>query len=580
MSVAVEHSHEFGDLLAALVDGEMTPADAGRLERLVCESPAARRSLVDYLQLHGELYWDHAVAAGSIVREQALPPADAQTTPMRKSAGRARRWRGIAAAVAASLVVAVASWAVISATMLRRGSEGPTVAAHLIRTSAALWPEGSPGPEQNAALCAGQMLDLRAGLAEIVFQSGARVIVEGPAEIEFQGPGRGYLRVGRLAAHVPPEAAGFVVATPNATVTDLGTEFGVAVDPAGLSEVHAIAGAIQVRPEGSSETTKSRELRAGQGLRIVKGRDGILQLRDISAEAEKFARSLFEPRAGSAAALRRLAAKHPRLMHHYTFEGATPLERYRDRKGDLHLTEAVMCGGRGDGTLRLVRGLDQTTIAVAPYRAVASGNTGGMALESEALFQPPPEMTVELLLKFLPPEGSTRGAVFAALATREGRRASFLVAAAENGQLTQLLDADAPWIETEARFAFLPGHWYYLASSFRLMRDQTRVNTYVADVTEGERVLSWLVKDRLVPGIPAASRLGVGKGFDANNAHAYPWSGELDEVAIYTAILDRSTLEGHLKAVVGARAEPQEARPPGPDWQPKAFVGTGSNVNP
>ena len=75
MSVAVEHSHEFGDLLAALVDGEMTPADAGRLERLVCESPAARRSLVDYLQLHGELYWDHAVAAGSIVREQALPPA-------------------------------------------------------------------------------------------------------------------------------------------------------------------------------------------------------------------------------------------------------------------------------------------------------------------------------------------------------------------------------------------------------------------------------------------------------------------------------------------------------------------------
>ena len=52
-------------------------------------------------------------------------------------------------------------------------------------------------------------------------------------------------------------------------------------------------------------------------------------------------------------------------------------------------------------------------------------------------------------------------------------------------------------------------------------------------------------------------------------------SGELDEVAIYDSILDRSTLERHLKAVVGARAEPQGARPPVLDWSGKAVGGTG-----
>jgi hypothetical protein len=551
MSAAVHETDEFGELLAALVEGEMTPPEAVRLEQLVSQSPAARRSLLNYLQLHGELHWDHAIAAGAMVREPALVPADAQRLYPKKGTVPffgSKRFRLIAAA---ALVVAFAAWVVVSRGVLWRGSDGPEVVAHLVRTSDAVWLEGSPGPEQNAGLRSGERLDLRGGLAEIAFQSRVRLIVEGPAEIEFQGRGGGFLHVGRLTAHVPPEAAGFVLATPTATVTDLGTEFGVAVDPAGLSEVHAIAGVIQVQPEGAAETPETRELRAGHGLRIERGADGTLHLRDIPADLEQFVRALPEPGTGSAAAMRRLVSEHLRLIHHYTFEGSTRLEHCRDRRGSLHLTEVVMCDGRGDGMLRLVRGLDWTTRAVAPHRAVASGNTSGVALESETAFQPPPEMTVELLLRFRPPEGIGKRAVFAALATREGRRASFLVAAAEQGRFTQLLDADAPWVETEDEFAFIPLHWYYVASSFQFVSGQTRVNTYAADVTEGERALRWLVKDRLVPGVPATSRLGIGKGFDANSAHAYPWSGELDEVAIYDSILDRSALERHLKAVVG-----------------------------
>jgi hypothetical protein len=228
----------------------------------------------------------------------------------------------------------------------------------------------------------------------------------------------------------------------------------------------------------------------------------------------------------------------------------TPLERYRDRKGDLHMTEAVMSNGRGNGSLRSgLHGFDGTTSVIAPFRASVLGNATGVALQSEGPFQPPPELTVELLVKSGLPDSSTPP-ICAAVATREdSRRCSFLLAAVEGGRLTHLLDADAPWVETEDDFAFLADHWYYVASTFRVELGQTRINTYVADLTQGERTLSWIVKDRRVPGVLATSRLGIGKGFDENGAHAYPWSGELDEVAIYDAVLGRNELERHLLAV-------------------------------
>ena len=206
-------------------------------------------------------------------------------------------------------------------------------------------------------------------------------------------------------------------------------------------------------------------------------------------------------------------------------------------------------------------GFDSTTTAVGPQRAAVAGNTNGTALVSDAEFQPPSDMTVELLVKFRPVEGITKGAIFSALATRDGHRASFLVAAVERGHLTHLLDADAPWVETEGDFAFIPDDWYYLASSFHVASGRTCLNTYVANLSQRERALRWLVKGQWVAGVPAASRLGIGKGYDADNAHAYPWSGEIGEVAIYGAILDRNTLEQHVAAVLGTAGEARKQTP-------------------
>jgi hypothetical protein len=164
-------------------------------------------------------------------------------------------------------------------------------------------------------------------------------------------------------------------------------------------------------------------------------------------------------------------------------------------------------------------------------------------------------MTVELLVKFTSLKDE-EGSIACAVATRaDEQHCAFFLAAVEQGQLTHLMDKDADWVEAHDDFSFEADAWYYVVSTFAVESGATRVNTYAANLSRGERKLTWVVRDQLTPGTPAASRLGVGKGFDQSTAHAYPWSGALDEVAIYDTVLDRQAIEEHLAALVGPSHE-------------------------
>ena len=96
----------------------------------------------------------------------------------------------------------------------------------------------------------GQKFELASGLMEITYDTGAKVILQGPVTYEVESNG-GYLSVGKLTGKLEKKAEGgrrkaeatstssiphplppfpSVIHTPTATVTDLGTEFGVEVD--------------------------------------------------------------------------------------------------------------------------------------------------------------------------------------------------------------------------------------------------------------------------------------------------------------------------------------------------------------
>jgi hypothetical protein len=563
MNQSTDRFEELGLLAAALCEGEITPEQAARLEQLASQSAEARQFFLHYLQLHGELYWEHAASIRASVPSACragFSPSDATAgdsrlespaTNHRPSSVRGRspivRWALIA--LAASLLLAV-TWWTIPRSHRPAAPSSPAVAT-LTRAIGAEW-QGRTLVE-GASLAAGEKLQLGDGLLEMHFISGAKAIVQGPAILELQSPERAYLRQGNLTIRVEGPSKRFTVRMPGLEAADLGTEFGVSALPAGPSEVHVFAGKVQVRPEAGPLEGKWQLVSAGQAVRVPLATAGKLPaVERMAAEEYRFARTLPGPKAGSVAALRQLVDRHPRLIHHYTFEGLTPETQREDKRGSLHLIEAVMQAGRGGGdVLYRAPGLDATTRAFRPYRAAIDGNTNGVALQSENAFQPPPAMTVELLLNYSPPRGREQTPIACALATRANdRQCGFYLAAAEEGYLTQLFDGDAAWVEGRHSEAFLPDEWYYVVSTFAVESGKTRINTYLANLTRGERSLNWVVRDALAPGTPPASRLGIGKGFDWHVAHAYPWSGMLDEVAIYDTLLDRATIEMHLAALL------------------------------
>ena len=125
-------------------------------------------------------------------------------------------------------------------------------------------------PIAKALISFGDHLVVTSGLLEITYDTGAKVILEGPCTFNAETNG-GFLAVGRLIGkmgkkasdgrwpvnNVKPQAAfsnqrssicaPFVIATPTALITDLGTEFGVEVAQNGRTISHVFRGSVSVQ---------------------------------------------------------------------------------------------------------------------------------------------------------------------------------------------------------------------------------------------------------------------------------------------------------------------------------------------
>ena len=111
------------------------------------------------------------------------------------------------------------------------------------------------------------ILSLSRGLLRLDFSNGARVTVQGPAELEVFDQDRVLLHKGLVTATIPESAVGFVVDTVAAHVVDLGTSFGVSVSENGQTEVCVFDGEVEVslpREEGAAEV--SHLVREGESI--------------------------------------------------------------------------------------------------------------------------------------------------------------------------------------------------------------------------------------------------------------------------------------------------------------------------
>jgi hypothetical protein len=142
------------------------------------------------------------------------------------------------------------------------------------------WLPGKDISSRNRRIKAGQTMAFKAGLAEITYDTGARVVIEGPAEFTVGADERskaagkerlnsGFLAFGVLVARVDvKEAEGFFIDTHNGRVEDLGTEFGIQANERG-TQIRVLSGRVAASfASSASNARKTRILENNESLSI------------------------------------------------------------------------------------------------------------------------------------------------------------------------------------------------------------------------------------------------------------------------------------------------------------------------
>jgi ferric-dicitrate binding protein FerR (iron transport regulator) len=275
MSLTDQETLELNELCNAVVDGTLTDAQRARLTEWLAASELARHYYVRAMALSASLC--------SYASEMQVEAPDA--VPSRKilhlGVG---SWLGYLAA-AACLVLA---FYILTQRPVRNSSGANSQAgeyvARLTGAKDCRWANGGPLTRPGSYLRKGQKLELAAGFAEITFDSGAQVVLEGPASLDLNSAWDATLRRGTLKANVPTEAMGFRISNPSVQVVDLGTEFTMIADSSGAADVLVLKGMVET---SSHDSAGQRTIVLHENQSRHFARSGISK---VSDPEEKFAR--------------------------------------------------------------------------------------------------------------------------------------------------------------------------------------------------------------------------------------------------------------------------------------------------
>ena len=266
-------------LIEAMRTGEAAPEQHRRLEEMLRRDADFRRYYVHYLWLCADLQSIlPSQDAGELVavltaQGQSKPqvfPGKQSGVAQQSMGGEAEVCKGAVASCPVQSTSADASWwrfrgrslwstgTVVAVTLVlalgipsvwRLGRNRPLPVARQDATVATLVAAIGAQWEGDTPLSIGSPLSaiplrLNRGLAEIRFRSGAAVILQGPVACVLESPSHLSLQRRRISAKASKEAIGFTVRTDQATVVDLGTEFGVSSEGSGKTDVHVFRGQV------------------------------------------------------------------------------------------------------------------------------------------------------------------------------------------------------------------------------------------------------------------------------------------------------------------------------------------------
>lgn len=310
-------------LFAAQNDGTISAADHARLDEILTHSAEARALWF----LHCDI--ETGMADWAVMRQAAGAQKVVSFSPPAMHPARVM-WRWLAPLAAAAALVIGGVWWVLEK---RTPTSQDTLAletkvngiAVLARAVGVEWADGvtrTPG-----VVLQPDTLRLKSGAVLIEFYGGARVVVEGPAEMRLVSAGEAFLQSGKINAHVPPQARGFTVGSPGMKVVDFGTDFGITAGGDTAPEVHVFTGKVEV----ASARLAPRALKEGEAVRWERGalqaipaaRAGFLAEDELARRDLAFARQRLAAWRGAS----RMLSTDSATVIHYTFEEADSPER-------------------------------------------------------------------------------------------------------------------------------------------------------------------------------------------------------------------------------------------------------------
>jgi hypothetical protein len=303
------------ELIDHYLDGLLDEARTRELEDRLAENADWRRYFVRYARLHTDLHLEARARQATervidrieqsllseMARDSARTRGEASLLPAPRSASwipgfsffiRQGVFRPLSFAAAACLLLAlgVGWWLMKHNARPDQEPRSEPAIAWLVNAQNCQWADGV-GPVGD--LKAGTQMELRRGLAEVHFACGARVVLEGPANLELLSAQSARLTRGKLTARVPTPRAGFEIVSPQGKVIDLGTEFGISVSDREATEVFVFEGKVEARATNTKEAGVV-SLTRNQAARIA---DGQVTLRPIGAggEEDQFVRAIIPP---------------------------------------------------------------------------------------------------------------------------------------------------------------------------------------------------------------------------------------------------------------------------------------------
>lgn len=316
---------ELARLAAALFEGAITATDRDRLA-IMLRDPEARAAYRKTVWLHANLMriWCQEIGGmpwvpqplGEVVPRED-PPAHRSRRP-----GFSPRWERLRSRVSRAAAVLIAI--MLGATALGLAAvvgigffRTPSLAipsrppraigsiAEISAVASPVWAAGSVPGQVWQSLMPGAKVELQSGLVEIACDGGAKIVLEGPARFTLDARSAAALDRGKATITVASTGAGdgkprFTLQTPSATVTDIGTSFGVVVSEKGETAVSVFDGLVDLLPR----------LDGAVPLRLTAGEAGDVVNREPARRVppleQRFVRSLPKAPSDLAASL----AKH------------------------------------------------------------------------------------------------------------------------------------------------------------------------------------------------------------------------------------------------------------------------------